>query len=156
MAFETPSISISQIIDLSVITKNILASGNIATRTDLDSLSTALDGKAAQTDLDALATTVGTKAAQADLDALTATVGDKADQSALDTLSGIVATKAAQADLDALTTRVTALETPKAYATAMRPDPATFPAGTMIYDTDLTVPLWSDGTVWRDATGTTV
>lgn len=160
MAFETAGITISQIIDLSLITKNILSSGNIATRTDLDTQTAqlvALTGtvrtKADQTDLDALTTVVGTKAAQTDLDALTVVVGSKADQSDLDALAATVDGKAAQTALDALGTRVTALETPHAYATAMRPDPATFPAGTMIYDTDLTKPLWSDGTIWRDAAG---
>ena len=37
-----------------------------------------------------------------------------------------------------------------------RPDAAAQGAGAMIYDTGLTQPLWSDGSVWRDATGTAV
>lgn len=40
--------------------------------------------------------------------------------------------------------------------TANRPDAAGFPAGSMIFDTTLGKPLWSDGTDWRDATGTIV
>ena len=45
---------------------------------------------------------------------------------------------------------------PGAYASASRPDAAAQGAGAMIYDTGLTQPLWSDGSVWRDATGTAV
>lgn len=36
-----------------------------------------------------------------------------------------------------------------------RPDPALYPAGTHIYDTDLGRPIWSNGTDWHDATGRT-
>lgn len=42
------------------------------------------------------------------------------------------------------------------FTTAGRPSAPAFGAGTMIYDTDLKKPLWSDGTVWRDAAGTAV
>lgn len=40
--------------------------------------------------------------------------------------------------------------------TASRPDASTTGAGTMIYDSDLNQPIWSDGTIWRDASGTAV
>lgn len=36
-----------------------------------------------------------------------------------------------------------------------RPDPALYPPGTHIYDTDLNMPIWSNGTDWHDATGRT-
>ena len=42
----------------------------------------------------------------------------------------------------------------RAVTTALRPNAARVPAGTMIYDTTLHRPVWSDGTTWRDATGT--
>ncbi|WP_320536345.1 hypothetical protein [Pseudarthrobacter sp. IC2-21] len=41
-------------------------------------------------------------------------------------------------------------------ATASRPTAASMGAGTMIYDSTLSKPIWSDGTVWRDAAGTAV
>ena len=41
-------------------------------------------------------------------------------------------------------------------ATGSRPVAATAGAGTMIYDSTLSKPIWSDGTVWRDAMGTAV
>lgn len=41
-------------------------------------------------------------------------------------------------------------------ATGSRPSAATVGAGSMWYDTTLTKPIWSDGSVWKDATGTTV
>jgi hypothetical protein len=41
-------------------------------------------------------------------------------------------------------------------ATASRPTPAAAGAGSMFYDTTLSKPIWSDGTTWRDATGTAV
>lgn len=40
-----------------------------------------------------------------------------------------------------------------AYPTLERPDPSTVPAGWMIWDTDLLMPLWTDQTNWYDATG---
>jgi len=42
------------------------------------------------------------------------------------------------------------------YPTASRPAPGMSGRGAMIYDTTLSKPLWSDGTVWRDATGAAV
>jgi len=39
------------------------------------------------------------------------------------------------------------------YTTARRPLASRVEAGAQIYDTDLGLPLWSDGTVWRDAAG---
>ena len=36
-----------------------------------------------------------------------------------------------------------------------RPDPALYPPGTHIYDTDLGRPIWSNGSEWHDATGRT-
>jgi hypothetical protein len=42
------------------------------------------------------------------------------------------------------------------FTTATRPSAATFGAGTHIYDTTLSKPIWSDGTAWRDAAGTVV
>jgi hypothetical protein len=44
--------------------------------------------------------------------------------------------------------------TNRAYTTGTRPNAATAGDGAMIYDTTLNKPLWSDGSVWRDATGT--
>lgn len=35
-----------------------------------------------------------------------------------------------------------------------RPDPDSVPVGTIIYNTDDNAPNYSDGTNWRDATGT--
>lgn len=43
---------------------------------------------------------------------------------------------------------------PGRYAT--RPSAATVGAGAMIYDTTIEKPIWSNGTVWKDATGATV
>lgn len=43
-----------------------------------------------------------------------------------------------------------------AFATAGRPSAATMGIGAQYYDTTLSKPAWSDGTVWRDAAGTTV
>lgn len=44
----------------------------------------------------------------------------------------------------------------RVYTTAGRPTAATATDGQPIYDTTLNKPLWSDGTVWRDAAGTAV
>lgn len=44
----------------------------------------------------------------------------------------------------------------KSVATTARPDPTSLPAGTQIYDSTLGKPIWSNGTVWHDAVGTTV
>ncbi|GAA1131452.1 hypothetical protein GCM10009670_26050 [Citricoccus alkalitolerans] len=41
--------------------------------------------------------------------------------------------------------------TPGVFTTAGRIDPVVAGKGTMIYDDDLDMPLWSDGTIWRDA-----
>ncbi|EHB44139.1 hypothetical protein MycrhDRAFT_6889 [Mycolicibacterium rhodesiae JS60] len=46
--------------------------------------------------------------------------------------------------------------TAQAYTTGTRPAAATWPLGWPIYDTTLNKPIWSDGTNWRDATGTAV
>lgn len=43
-----------------------------------------------------------------------------------------------------------------AVATADRPDPTTLPAGSQIYDTDLSLPIWTDGTAWNNALGVPV
>jgi hypothetical protein len=40
--------------------------------------------------------------------------------------------------------------------TGSRPSASTVGAGAMFYDTTLSKPIWSDGTVWRDAAGTSV
>lgn len=42
------------------------------------------------------------------------------------------------------------------YASGSRPSPAAVGAGAQIYDTTLSKPIWSDGTNWRDASGTVV
>lgn len=48
------------------------------------------------------------------------------------------------------------LELPRPYGTtAQRPDPVEAGVGYEFFDTDLTKPIWSDGTDWVDATGTT-
>lgn len=39
-------------------------------------------------------------------------------------------------------------------ATGSRPSATTVGAGAQFYDTTLHKPIWSDGTAWRDATGT--
>lgn len=41
------------------------------------------------------------------------------------------------------------------YATADRPDPS-IGVGMMVWDSDLSQPIWSDGTDWLDATGAVV
>jgi hypothetical protein len=41
-------------------------------------------------------------------------------------------------------------------ATADRPSAVVSGVGFMWYDTSLVIPIWSDGTVWRDAAGTAV
>jgi hypothetical protein len=41
-------------------------------------------------------------------------------------------------------------------ATGSRPTAASAGAGGMFYDTTLGKPIWSDGTTWKDATGTVV
>lgn len=41
-------------------------------------------------------------------------------------------------------------------ATAARPAADTSGAGAMFYDTTLGIPIWSNGTVWKNASGTTV
>ena len=41
-------------------------------------------------------------------------------------------------------------------ATGARPNAVTAGAGAIFFDTSLTKPIWSDGSVWRDATGTAV
>lgn len=43
-----------------------------------------------------------------------------------------------------------------AYATGSRPSASAAGAGAMAFDTTLGKPIWSDGTTWRDATGTAV
>lgn len=42
------------------------------------------------------------------------------------------------------------------YTTGGRPSASTAGAGAMIYDTTLGMPVWSNGTAWRDAAGNTV
>lgn len=42
------------------------------------------------------------------------------------------------------------------YATGSRPSAATAGAGAMVYDSTLGIPIWSNGSVWKDAAGTTV
>lgn len=44
----------------------------------------------------------------------------------------------------------------QAAATGSRPSAVTMGAGAMWYDTTLAKPIWSNGTVWKDAAGTTV
>ena len=41
------------------------------------------------------------------------------------------------------------------YPSSQRPDAAKVGTGAAIFDTTLAKPLWSDGSVWRDATGAT-
>lgn len=41
-------------------------------------------------------------------------------------------------------------------ATSARPAATSVPPGTQIYDVTVGKPIWSDGTVWHDAAGTTV
>jgi hypothetical protein len=45
---------------------------------------------------------------------------------------------------------------PGRFTTALRPTAAAAGVGGNIYDTTLSKPIWSDGTVWRDAVGTAV
>lgn len=51
---------------------------------------------------------------------------------------------------------VTGVVKPQVAATASRPAANTAGAGAMMYDSTLSKPIWSDGTVWRDAAGTEV
>lgn len=39
------------------------------------------------------------------------------------------------------------------YSTTLRPSATGLDAGTMIFDTTLKKPIWSDGSTWRDASG---
>lgn len=61
-----------------------------------------------------------------------------------------------------LTTRIHNLEVrevPSALpsgTTAARPSASAIVPGSQFYDTTLSKPIWSDGTAWRDATGTAV
>ncbi len=41
----------------------------------------------------------------------------------------------------------------RAYSTDDLPDPTTVAPGTQVYDTDLMLPVWSNGTFWHDAAG---
>jgi len=54
--------------------------------------------------------------------------------------------------------KVTALGTitPQVGATESRPSAASAGAGAMYYDSTLSKPIWSDGTIWRDAAGIAV
>lgn len=45
---------------------------------------------------------------------------------------------------------------PGQYATGSRPSASVAGLGAMIYDSDLSQPVWSDGTNWRDASGSIV
>lgn len=45
---------------------------------------------------------------------------------------------------------------PQAFTTATRPTASSVGAGAMIFDTTLNKPIWSDGTNWKDASGTAV
>ena len=42
------------------------------------------------------------------------------------------------------------------YPTTLRPSATSLDAGTMIFDTTLKKPIWSDGSTWRDAGGVEV
>lgn len=42
------------------------------------------------------------------------------------------------------------------YTTAARPSASALGLGVQIYDKTLHIPLWSDGLVWRNASGTAV
>lgn len=42
------------------------------------------------------------------------------------------------------------------YTTAALPAPTSVPAGTHVYDSTLSKPVWSNGTAWTDATGTPI
>lgn len=42
------------------------------------------------------------------------------------------------------------------FTTALRPAAVSAGNGAQIYDDTLNIPIWSDGTVWRNATGTAV
>lgn len=42
------------------------------------------------------------------------------------------------------------------FTTATRPSAVGAGKGAQIYDSTLSKPIWSDGAVWRDATGTAV
>lgn len=42
------------------------------------------------------------------------------------------------------------------YTTATRPSASALGVGIQIYDKTLHIPLWSDGLVWRNASGTAV
>jgi hypothetical protein len=42
------------------------------------------------------------------------------------------------------------------YTTGTRPTASSQGVGAMLYDSTLGKPIWSNGTVWKDAAGTTV
>lgn len=46
--------------------------------------------------------------------------------------------------------------TPRVYATGSRPSASTAGIGAMIYDSTLGIPIWSNGTTWRNAAGVAV
>ncbi|WP_396657096.1 NosD domain-containing protein [Microbacterium oxydans] len=54
------------------------------------------------------------------------------------------------------TIRASGAVRPQQVATGSRPTPAAAGVGAMIYDTTLSKPIWSTGSAWKDAAGTTV
>lgn len=51
---------------------------------------------------------------------------------------------------------IAAQRAPQVYTTATRPLATDLATGSQVYDSTLHKPIWTDGTVWRDATGTAV
>jgi hypothetical protein len=77
-----------------------------------------------------------------------ATTRQAADDAAADALAAETSARAAAVAAKA--------DPVQSYATGSRPSAATAGVGKQIYDTTLHLPLWSNGTVWKDAAGNTV
>lgn len=59
--------------------------------------------------------------------------------------------------IDAVSDRVAVLEgQPPSSTGSVRPSAGVVGSGAQFYDTTLSKPIWSDGTVWRDSAGSTV
>jgi hypothetical protein len=70
--------------------------------------------------------------------------------------SAAMASFRTHADVEVASVTLTGGFRPLQVATGSRPTAASAGAGAMIYDTTLSKPIWSNGTVWKDAAGTTV
>jgi hypothetical protein len=83
-------------------------------------------------------------------------VGDGSELYLRDTTNGVMAATFTQGAGAAGIAEFAGSVKPAHVATGSRPTAASAGAGAMIYDTTLSKPIWSNGTVWKDAAGTTV